>query len=458
MELSFRNRIALFTASAAAITIGVVFLLVYGVVYQTAYKHLDDDIRQEKEKFVRNLEWQGDSIFIRHSREEEMESNGQADVNPTFLQLTATDGHFLFRSPNLKDDSMQMNPHHASESSYFNVEMGKRRVRQGQFPILNRRQKTIGYLLIGISREESAIVLHNLRNTLLATFPLLLIALYWATALSAFKGIAPVNQLIKAAGRISESNINERLPIPANKDEIHQLALTINELLERIERGVQREKQFTADASHEMRTPLTAIRGILEVLIRKKRTPEQYEEKIGSVIQEVDRLHAMSEQLLAVARMESDTIHVQKKALVLHPFFESLTQKWQARLQEKNMTLRVDIPVWASIHTDSTLLRVMVDNLLDNSLKYGHPGGQITCKWLEEEHCLRISDDGPGIAPENLPHLFERFYRADEARSTQIPGAGLGLSVVKKLADLLHIELSVTNEQGAVFSLHFRDA
>ena len=458
MELSFRNRIALFTATAAAITIGVVFLLVYGVVYQTAYQHLDDDIRQEKEKFVRNLVWQGDSISIRHLQEEEMEGNNQADVNPTFLQLTATDGHFLFRSPNLKDDSMGLNTRHASESSFYNVQMGNRRVRQGQFPILNRRQKTIGYVLIGISREESAIVLHNLRNTLLATFPLLLIALYWATALSAFKGIAPVKQLIKAAGRISEANIDTRLPVPANKDEIHQLALTINELLERIERGVQREKQFTADASHEIRTPLTAIRGILEVLIRKKRTPEQYEEKIGHVIQEVDRLHAMSEQLLAVARMESNTIQVQKNAVALHAFFQSEAQKWQPRLQAKNMTMHLDMPASALVHTDAALLRVMVDNLLDNSLKYGHPGGRITCQWLAEEHCLRISDDGPGIAPENLPHLFERFFRADEARSTQIPGAGLGLSVVKKLADLLHIELSAANDQGAVFSLRFKAA
>ncbi|MBL7783307.1 MAG: HAMP domain-containing protein, partial [Saprospiraceae bacterium] len=362
MELSFRNRIALFTATAAAVTIGVVFLLVYGVVYQTAYRHLDDDIRQEKEKFVRNLEWQGDSISIRHSQEEELESNNQANVNPTFLQLVSTDGRLLFRSPNLNDDSMQMNPHRVSESSFFNVQMGKRRVREGQFPILNRRQKTIGHLLIGISREESAIVLHNLRNTLLVTFPLLLIALYWATALLAFKGIAPVKQLIKAASRIRESNINDRLPVPANRDEIHQLAVTINELLERIERGVQREKQFTADASHEIRTPLTAIRGILEVLIRKKRPPEQYEEKIGHVIQEVDRLHAMSEQLLAVARMESNAIQVQKSALALLPFFQGLAQKWQPRLQEKNMTLEVDIPAAATVYSDSTLLRVMVDN------------------------------------------------------------------------------------------------
>ena len=454
MNLSFRNRIALFTASAAAFTIGVVFLLVYGVVYETAYRHLDDDIRQEKEKFVRNLQWQGDEVSVRHSQEEELEASSQIEVNPTFIQLTAPDGRFLFRSPNLKSDALQTDAH-LSGASFFNTQMGRRRVRRGQFPILNDRQKTIGYLLIGITREESAVVLHNLRNTLLATFPLLLIALYWATALSAFKGIAPVKKLIDAADGIEETDTGARLPMPVNRDEIYQLALTINELLARIESGVQREKQFTADASHEIRTPLTAIRGTLEVLIRKKRTPEQYEEKIGSVIQEVDRLHAMSEQLLEVARMESGAVRVQKTAVDLGAFFQALDRKWQPRLHEKNRTLQLDVPATATVHTDAALLRIITDNLLGNALKYGHPGGRVTCTWLPDRHALLIGDDGPGIAPEHLPHIFDRFYRADEARGAHISGAGLGLSVVKKLCDLLDIEIEAANENGLQFTLRF---
>jgi signal transduction histidine kinase len=334
--------------------------------------------------------------------------------------------------------------------------MDNRRVRQGQFPILNQQQKTIGYLVIGISQEESAIVLHNLRNTLLATFPLLLLALYWATALSAFRGIAPVNQLSRAAARITEANIASRLPLPGNKDEIYQLAVTINELLHRIESGIQREKQFTSDASHEIRTPLTAIRGTLEVLIRKKRSSEQYEEKIGSVIREVDRLNAMLEHLLEVARLENSIIRIQKTAIDLNDFLRLTAGKWQARLQEKNMTLQLEIPPAASLHTDPALLQVIIDNLLGNAVKYGSSGGAVTCTWQAKPGTLTIRDNGPGIAEEHLPHVFERFYRADPSRSAHTSGAGLGLSVARKLADLLGIQLTAANDHGAVFSLQFQ--
>lgn len=454
MNLGFRNRIALFSALAAAVTIGLVFLVVYGVVYFTAYNHLDEDIRQEKEEVLNNLRWSGDSIIIDQMPEWEEKEHEQIEVNPTFLQLLDAGGQLLFRSANLKNDILLFDPQ-LSREAYFNSRITDQRIRQGQFPILNERNSVIGHLTVGISQEESAVVLHNLRNTLWIAFPLLLIILFLATALAASKGIAPVQRLIQSASGISEANIDARLPLPENKDEIYQLATTINELLQRVENGIQREKQFTADASHEIRTPLTAIRGTLEVLVRKQREPAQYEEKIGRVIREVDRLNAMLDQLLQLARLENNSIPVNRTTVDLNTLLRALSEKWQPRLSEKSIALRLHIPPATVLHTDATLLHIILDNLIGNAIKYGHSGGQIVCTWLPENASLAIRDNGPGIPAEHLPHVFERFYRADEARSTTVPGAGLGLSIAKKLADLLGIELRVSSRAGVEVVLGF---
>jgi len=456
MKLSFRNRIALFTAAATGTIIGMVFLLVYGVVYRTAYKHLDEDIQVEKDEILSNLLQTKDSIFIYSMPEWEDKEHQQIEVNPTFLQILDESGMVLFRSSNLQNDILLFDPK-LTQYAFFNSQISGQRIRQGQFPIQNEQGTVIGHLTVGISQEESALVLQNLRTTLLIAYPLLLLVLFLSTSLAASKGIAPVQALIKAASGIGGKNMQERLPLPENEDEIYQLANTINELLQRIENGMLREKQFTADASHEIRTPLTAIRGTLEVLLRKQREPAQYEEKITRVIAEVDRLNGMLDQLLQLARLESEQVPLHSQTVHLASFCKTLAERWQSGLEKKNMQAHWQIPSGLTVTTDSKLLGIVLDNLLGNAIKYGHAAGQIYCTWRPETKTLHIRDDGPGISAEHLMHLFDRFYRVDDSRSTKVPGAGLGLSIAKKIADLLGIHLSVHSEEGlgADFVLQF---
>lgn len=457
MNLRFRDRIALFTALAAAATIGLVFLVVYGVVYYTAINHLDNDIWQEKEEVLRELEWTADSILLHAMPEWEEKEHEQIEVNPTFIQIVDVNGRLLFRSSNLQQDILLFNPN-LKHYAYFNSRIKEQRIRQGQFPIVNKRGIVIGHLSVGISQQESVVVLQNLRTTLWIAFPLLLVVLFLATALAASQGIAPVQQLIRAASNIGEANIQSRLPLPGNKDEIHQLATTINDLLQRLEGSVQREKQFTADASHEIRTPLTAIRGMLEVLTRKKREPEQYEQKIKLVINEVDRLHALIDQLLQLARLESARVPVNMAPVELHEFMADLASKWTPRLYQKKMTLRLQIPVQVIVTTDTSLLRFILDNIMENAYKYGNSGGHIECSWHMQDKSLTISDNGPGIPEIHLSHIFDRFYRTDSSRSSEVQGVGLGLSIAQKMADLLQIHLTVGSREGegTAFILFFR--
>lgn len=456
MTLSFRNRIALFTALAAGFTIGLVFLAVYSVVYFSAYNHLDEDIRQEKEEVLNNLRWLGDSIIIESMPEWDEKEHQQTEVNPVFLQVVDKKGKLLFRSSNLREDVLLFNPAMA-QAAFFDSHIGGQRIRQGQFPIRNEQNTLIGRLSVGLSSQESAIVLRNLRNTLWIAFPALLLALFLATSFAASKGIDPVRQLIRAASGMDEAHINTRLPVPKTQDEIYRLATTFNELLQRLDSSIQREKQFTADASHEIRTPLTAIRGTLEVLIRKQREPAQYEEKISQVISEVDRLHAMLDQLLQLARLEGGHIPVRAVPVPIDTLLTAVADKWQPRLAEKSMVLQLDIPSSAIVTTDPDLLGVVLGNVIGNAVKYGRNGGRIDCLWEPAKKSLIIRDDGPGISPTQLPFIFDRFYRTDDSRSTAVPGAGLGLAIAKKLSDLLNIRLSAnsTEGQGAEFILQF---
>lgn len=458
MKLSFRNRIAWFSAFAAALTIGLVFLALYGVVFWTAYRHLDSDIIQEKREVMRSIQWKNDSLHIGDMKEWEEEEHREIEVNPTFLQLVDLDGGVLFRSANLQLDTLHHQPFHLS-NQYVNSLIGVKRIRQGQFPVINPAGVMVGQLIVGISREESAIILDNLRQVLLVSFPLMLLILFIATSIAAAKGIAPVQHLIHSAQTIGDADFHSRLPLPENQDELYQLAMTINALLHRIDQGVQREKQFTSDASHEIRTPLTAIRGTLEVLLRKPREREYYQEKVKGVIQEVDRIQNMLDQLLQLARLENGSVATNAGDIDLVPFLQDLKTDWTARLEERQMQMSIDILSAVQIHTDATLLTLILDNLISNAWKYGREGGKIVLSWHAEYRQLVVSDDGPGISTTHSAQVFDRFYRLDNSRSSSVPGAGLGLSIARKMAEVLGLGLRLVSREGegTSFILDFHD-
>lgn len=453
MKLSFKKRIALFNTLAVAITTGVVFIIIYGVVYYTSFRHLDKDILQEKEEIFNTLDWKGDSIIINKMPEWEEAEHNKVEANPTFIQIVNNKDRMIFKSANLQSNHFLFNPLNEKEK-FYNTLVEKQQLRLGQFPVKNDEGKIIGQLTIGISQQESHNVLNNLLITLCISFLILLLVLYVVTYLAASKAIAPVNQLIRSASSINDSNINTRLPLPTNQDELFQLAKTINELLARIETSIQQQKQFTADASHEIRTPLAAIRGTLEVLLRKKRDPEQYEEKIKDVIGQTDRLNILLDQLLQLARLESGS--VKKEPVLIDQMIQETVIKYKKQLEENVIEIDLLIPENTLVIADKVFLSVIIDNIFSNALKYAQSPGKITGRWNQKDLLLAITNTGPSIPQDQIPYLFDRFYRTDDSRSSEIPGTGLGLSIVKKLADLQQITVSVSSLSGQnTFSLQF---
>ncbi len=456
MILKFKNRIALFNTLAVAFTTALVFLVICFVVYDTAYSHLDEDISVEKDEVISNLFWLQDSIIINKMPEWEEAEHSQVEVNPTFLQVKDARGNIIFRSNNLPENQL-LDSSNNDNNTFYNGELNNQRIRLGQFPVKNENGKTIGELTIAVSRQESYNVLNNLIWVLLISFPIVLLVQFFSSSIAASRAIKPVHQLISSASAIDDSNIGSRLKLPSHKDELYELTQTINDLLGRIEKSISQQKQFTSDASHEIRTPLSAIRGTLEVLIRRKRTPEVYEEKISGIIELVDRLDVLLEQLLHLARIDSGKTMARIESIHLLPIVSTVQQKWETHAVYKNITFHTKILPATMVGGDKFFLELMLDNLVNNAIKYGIHGGNVWLTWDEASHTLTVKDDGIGIPEKDIPYIFNRFYRVDESRSSVVKGSGLGLSIVQKLATLQNITLQVASREGegTIFSLRF---
>jgi len=456
MRLRFKNRIAYFNTLAAALITLLVFAVIYVVVLKTGYAHLDSDILAERDEVINNLDWHRDTIIINKMPEWDEAEHNKIEVNPTFLQIVDLSGRVVFHSKNLLTDRFPYHPG-IQQHFFYNDELSQQKIRLGQFPIFNEDNKVIGQLTIAISRQESYIMLHNLIWVLILAFPVVLIVLYLASSLAAARAIAPVHQLIRTASGISDATLGTRLDLPPRKDELYELTETINALLSRIEISLIRQKQFTSDASHEIRTPLAAIRGTLEVLGRKTRDPQVYQEKIKEVIHQVDRLDALLDQLLQLARLESETTTAQLETLQPAMVIASLQDHWQSTSLERGITILIQAEDPTTVEADKMFLEIILDNLVSNAIKYGKPNGHVWITWNGPKRTIAIRDDGDGIPPQHLPHIFDRFYRVDASRSSSIKGIGLGLSIVKKLADLQKISIEATSHEGigTTFTLNF---
>lgn len=458
MKLSFKKRIATYNLIAIATLTAIAFLAIYAVVYYTSYKHLDDDIIAEKTEVFSNLDWDEDTVIMNKMPEWEEAEHQQIEVNPTFIQIVDLKGETVFKSINLQENHFLFNPKNET-TVFYNATINQQKIRQGQFPIFNTNQKIIGQLTIGVSQQESFNVLHNLMIVLIGIYIFILSILYFIMTFVASKAIAPIQQLIYSASQINYANIDSRLPLPENQDEIYQLASTINELLNRLENSFYQQKQFTSDASHEMQTPLAAIKGIIEVLLRKPRTAEKYEEKLQEVLLQTNRLSQLYDQLLQLARIESSVLVAKKEQIFLEPTIAKSIQSHQTQIQKGSIQIHNNIPSEVAVGADTFLIEMIVDNLVSNAIKYNKMGGNIFFTWDASSNTLAITDEGIGIDADKLPLLFNRFYRVDDSRNSQIPGNGIGLSIAKRLCDVQNIRLTVSSvkNKGTSFQLHFPD-
>ena len=435
--------------AATAIIMAVAFSAIYFIVQETVMRNLDNDLSIEAEKHTDEIKIIGDSIQFKNKTEWEEREHREIQVNPVFIQLIDKKGRLMDKSPNLKEDFL---PFKESEfGGHFDVQLSNRAIRQAQLPI-EQNGKIQGYILAAMSSESANSTLLKLRNVLAISYLVALAGLYFISRFLAGRSISPIKDVTNTIVRITRNNLKERVALPQHQDEIHELSSGFNALIERIEEAIERERQFTSDASHELRTPLATLRGTLEVLIRKPRTQEEYESKIKYSLTEIGRMANTLEQLLLLARLDTKIATNENDLISLPTIIDSSLSHFKNDIAQKNLNIEFLFEENKPFLVSHYYANLIIDNLLSNAIKYANEGSVLKIGVEEIDnhvHCV-IQDQGIGIKEEDLKHIFENFFRSDSLNHKTISGNGLGLSIVKKCAEVLGAQLDVqsTLHQG----------
>jgi len=329
-------------------------------------------------------------------------------------------------------------------------------IRRISFPV--RKNGSVRYIL---QAETSMHFLQHTLSQLLALLTILTVltlGMAWiGSRWLADMALTPVEVLSATAERVSGSSLKTRVSLAAPYDEFQRLARVFNEMLERLHRVFETQRRFMADAAHELKTPLTVIKGNLEVTLKRARTTEEYREVLLSNFAQVERLIALIRPLLTVAQFATDRPPLRLAPLTLEPVLKDLIGELTLLAENRHINLTFDARPVHMVQGDEGWLRHMVINLLDNALRHTPPHGNITVRLDEADRqvVVAVKDTGSGIAPEHLPHLFERFYRADDSRDRESGGIGLGLAIVKEIIEAHGGSVRVDSKvgEGTVFTL-----
>ncbi|HYR85487.1 MAG TPA: ATP-binding protein [Terriglobia bacterium] len=264
------------------------------------------------------------------------------------------------------------------------------------------------------------------------------------------RALIQVDEITIQAEHISSRNLSQRLPVLKTGDELERLTLALNRMMGRLEDAFQHINRFSADVSHELRTPLTILCGELEAIVQHERVTPEVLDLVGSALEETARLRTIVDQLRAISRLDAGDVHMQKVPLDLGQLTTSTAEQMLLLAEEKSITVRCEPQTGVNVEGDPSRLKQLVVNLLDNAIRYTGERGLISVSVTRQNGSaiLLVADNGVGIPPESLPHVFERFYRADKARTRYSGGSGLGLSIVKAICSAHRGEIEVSSTEG----------
>lgn len=302
----------------------------------------------------------------------------------------------------------------------------------------------------GAPYNQVEVVLHGLLQIFAIYMPfvvsLAVAGGYWLMR----RSLAPVDEITRRAEGITSSNLSERLPVIRTGDELERLSIALNRMIERLDEAFRHINRFSADASHELRTPLTILQLELEGIAQNQHRDAALGDQIGSALEETHRMSRIVESLLAISRLDAGEVKMDKTRLDLGDLAASTADEMRLLAEEKSIRIRTHAAISVHVEGDRSRLQQVIVNLVDNAIKYTQEGGVIDVSISSEGNTavLEVSDDGPGIPVHALPHVFERFYRADKARSRADGGAGLGLSIVKAICAAHNAEVKVSSGEG----------
>jgi heavy metal sensor kinase len=375
------------------------------------------------------------------------------EASDRFVRIGRSDGWVIYQSGPPQDRSFD--PEQISRPTYLTGTRKERMPNGNELVIVrivtNPKALPQFFIEVGESMAPALSELQRLLVTLgLAFVVVTLVALvggYWLVG----RSLRPVEEIRRSAEGITSRNLSERLPVPATGDEFEQLSQTLNWMIIRLESAFQHNRRFLADASHEMRTPLTILRGELEMIIKRDGLEPNLRETLGNMAEEVERLVRIVETLFALSRFEAGQAHSEHARFDFAQLAAATAEQMCLLAEDKNQTIACETPAPVWVEGDRARLKQVIVNLLDNAIKYTPAGGAVKLTVFAQagEAICEVSDNGIGIPASALPHVFDRFFRVDAARNRDDGGAGIGLSIVKVICAAHDGRVEVESEQGA---------
>jgi heavy metal sensor kinase len=442
-RLSIRWRIALWNTAAFAVVLLGFGVAVYGLLRQTHYDQLDRSLVAKLRGIAdrplsaetppaprRWLDGRRNGIvgYVLDREGRVVEQTGQLDSVGASVPIDRSADGPRFDSLNLP-------------------ELGHVRRMAAPLPAGNRDLTLVLLAELEHVDEEMAQVL----RALLITAPITLLVAITLAYFLAYKALAPVEELRQLTDEITAERLDRRLPIRNASDELGLLAQTINSMITRLERSFHEVRRFTADASHELRTPVSIIRSEAELGLTGGQIPDSARRRFESIVEECARLADLTQHLLALCREEAGVAQVGRAPVHLASLISESTDVMRPLAEAKQQRLEIEIKEHPVVRGNADRLRQVCCNLLENAIKYTLAGGEVSVRLdrHDGEAVLTVCDRGIGIPPEHLPHIFERFYQAESGRSQAGAGAGLGLSIVQSIVEAHGGRIEVTSESGA---------
>jgi len=382
---------------------------------------------------------------------------------PFFFQILEKDGKPLFISKEFRgigyvaDERVLTNARNAKETREKIRSPGRKTpLRIISTPIYKNGELT-EIIQLGTHLRFVRKNLIHFRNNILVALPILLALGTMGGWVLARRSLSPIGYIALKAQNISSQNLSERLTQRGTGDEMDDLIRTINEMISRLEDSFKRMAEFTADASHELKTPICAMRGEAEVLLLRERKAEEYQEALARFIEQFDHLNQMINDLILLSKFDTTQKELKRAPLRLDLLIQDLSHLFHVLAEQKNIALEIGTLEEVTVMGDKVRLQQLFTNLIDNAIKYTPKGSiHVTVEKKESAGLVKIKDTGIGIPKEEQEKIFERFYRTDKSRSRETGGVGLGLSIAEWIVRAHHGRIEVDSElnKGSTFMVY----
>lgn len=435
-----------------------IFLLLGALLFLDLRHFLENDLRQAQARRARQI---ADTLLahVRQTGEAYVAAQTkdwfEPEINDRFIRITRAGGAPVYISGRPKDGSFD----------------------PGEIPALSPSARTEYYRKLNLPGDKTMLVaalnfksagqpaylvefgelldpletmLDRMFLQLTLGLPLAIVIIAGGGYLLLRRALTPVAQITRAAERITQHNLSERLPVAHTGDELERLSVSLNRMIARLDDGFQNSKRFVADASHDLRTPLTILRGELENFAEDVRLDAELRDRAGSMLEEVVHLGKIVEQLFTLSRLDAGEAQTEWTRFDLTELAKTTAEQMNLLAEDKGIAIACEASQPTPVEGNRVRLKQVVVNLLDNAIKYTPARGAIRLRVLpvNGHAVLEVEDNGIGIPPEALPHIFERFYRVDPARSADAESAGLGLSIVKSICIAHGAEVGARSAPG----------